>query len=149
MLFQLGIVLIILSIYLTRLSIKKDTDSYFGYALVLFISAIVVIVVYNPLSYYIEYNKVNQKVILYEQQNKDIDNEIRDIVTSTYEKETELYKDIKNKKATSLILMFPKVKSIDLVNKQISIYMKNKEKINKLKEKRIDFETSKILSTLV
>lgn len=103
---------------------------------------------YNPIRYHVDITAVEKKIMLYEDQNKTIDKEMQEIVSSTYDKEIDTMKSLKTGSASSLVMIFPKLKSINLVNKQMDIYMSNKDKINKLRERYIDMEKYKIYHTL-
>lgn len=98
----------------------------------------------SPIAYTIEHTRIDSKIQLYIEQNSIIDKEIKSVVQSTYKKETSLYKEIGNKTTTELITLFPDIKSVSLVNKQLDIYVRNKNNINKLREDLINLEVTKI-----
>lgn len=105
-------------------------------------------VAYNPISYNMQYNTIQGKIDMYSDENKEINSEIKSVVIATYKNEVDLYRDLKDKTITELITMYPNVKSVNLVNKQISIYVKNKNNLNKLKESKIELESQRILYKL-
>jgi len=83
-------------------------------------------------------NYVNEKVTLYQTENDRIENEISTIVENykNYEKST--FGELKSKDVTTMVTLFPELKSDNLVKKQIDIYNNNKKKIVELKEEIIN-----------
>ena len=81
---------------------------------------------------------INDKIALYETENAKIDSQICEIVEGykTYEKET--FENISNKSANVLVELYPDLKANELVQKQMEIYMSNKNKVVSLQEDLID-----------
>ena len=83
-------------------------------------------------------NVIQDKIEMYESENAEIDSQICEIVEGykTYEKET--FEKISNKSANVLVELYPDLKTNELVQKQMEIYMSNKNKIVSLREDLIN-----------
>lgn len=81
---------------------------------------------------------IQEKISLYEAENAEIDSQICEIVEGykTYEKET--FENISNKSANVLVELYPDLKTNELVQKQMEIYMSNKKKVVSLQEDLIN-----------
>lgn len=83
-------------------------------------------------------NYIDEKIDYLEAENAKIDEEILSIVTSFQGHEAEFYENFKNTSATTLINLYPELKSDVLVNKQIEIYLKNRNEIKELQLQNIE-----------
>ena len=83
-------------------------------------------------------NYIDEKIDYLEAENAKIDEEVLSIVTSFQGHETEFYENFKNTSATTLINLYPELKSDTLVNKQIEIYLKNRNEIKELQLQNIE-----------
>lgn len=84
---------------------------------------------------------IDQKITMYKEENKNIEEQVTMVVNSykDYEKEV-----INNAGQMATILVrFPELKSNDLVKKQLDVYIKNNDKIKNLKEEKIDYQIYK------
>lgn len=81
---------------------------------------------------------IDEKIDYLEAENAKIDEEILSIVTSFQGHETEFYENFKNTSATTLINLYPELKSDTLVSKQIEIYLKNRNEIKELQLQNIE-----------
>lgn len=82
----------------------------------------------------------DEKINLYQSENDRIEREISVIVENYKDYEKDTFAEFKGKDATTLVTMFPELKSDKLVSKQIDIYNKNKQKIVALKEDKISIK---------
>jgi hypothetical protein len=85
----------------------------------------------------------DEKIALYQSENNRIEREISMIVENYKDYEKDTFAEFKRKDATTLVTMFPELKSDKLVCKQIDIYNKNKQKIVALKEDKISIKPLK------
>lgn len=83
-------------------------------------------------------NYIDEKIDYLEAENAKIDEEILSIVTNFQSHEAEFYENFKNTSATTLINLYPELKSDTLVNKQIEIYLKNRDEIKELQLQNIE-----------
>lgn len=81
---------------------------------------------------------IDEKIEMYQEENAKIEQGIESKVKNQMDFEAETYTQIKGKNAIELVLVFPELKSDKLVQKQIKVYIKNREQIKTLKEEKID-----------
>lgn len=81
---------------------------------------------------------VDEKIKLYQKQNKDIEEKIEIVVKQYMDYETNTYKELKSDSYITLVNLYPELKSDKMVQQQIDLYTKNNEKITDLKEEKIN-----------
>lgn len=81
---------------------------------------------------------IDTKIEYLTEQNAQIDDEIKLIIASYQDHELEFYKEFENVSSTTLITLYPEIKSNELVNKQLEIYFANQQEIKELELKKID-----------
>lgn len=86
---------------------------------------------------------IDAKIEMYEAQNAEIEEKIDSLVENYMSFETETYEKFKNEDAIALVSLFPELKSDELIQQQLSIYVNNNSKIIKLKEDKINIEKEK------
>ena len=86
---------------------------------------------------------VDDKIELYQSENSRIESEISEIIENYKDFEKDTFTELKGKDVTTLITMYPELKSDKLVKKQIDIYNSNKQKIVALKEDKINIKPLK------
>lgn len=86
---------------------------------------------------------IDSKVALYEEENTLIEQSIDVTVKSYIDLEASTYGKLKDKDAINLVPLFQTLKSDTLVQKQIEIYITNKNKIKELKQEKINLSKSK------
>jgi hypothetical protein len=84
-----------------------------------------------------------EKITMYEQQNKQIEEQIDTVVKQYQEYESDTYIKISSESSITLVSLYPDLKSYELVKKQIKVYQDNNKKITELKEKQINAKASK------
>lgn len=85
----------------------------------------------------------NQKINMYETQNRQLERKIDVAVQSYMDHEKDTYKEFKAGDGMALITTYPELRSNELVKEQMSTYQSNNRKIAKLKEKEIDCNVTK------
>lgn len=85
---------------------------------------------------------IDDKIALYQEENHKIETSIDTIVKEYKNYEQETFKDCKVDPTVAL-MMYPELKSDNLVVKQIDIYTKNNEKIKKLKTEKLDYNVDR------
>ena len=95
---------------------------------------------------------IDDKIKLYQEENKNIETEITKIVNNYQGYEKEIIETLDSTKATInvadmevLLIKIPELKTSELVKKQMDLYIKNNDKIKELKESKIDDKTVKWL----
>lgn len=77
---------------------------------------------------------IADKIVVYEEENAEIDMQICEIIKGYKAYEGEVFNGIKNKSADVLIELYPNLKLNELISKQMDIYTMNKDKILSLRE---------------
>lgn len=90
-------------------------------------------------SIYSNHMIIDDKIELYQTENSTIENNIADIVESYKDYEQNTFEKCKTNPTIALEI-YPELKSNELVNKQIEVYVKNNKKIKKLKEEKLDYK---------
>ena len=79
-----------------------------------------------------------------EEENANIEQDIDRIVKEYLKHEHDTYADLKTEESSiTLVTLFPDLKSDNLVQQQLEIYVKNNETIKYLKEEKIDISKKK------
>lgn len=84
---------------------------------------------------------IDKKISMYQEENKKIEKEITSVVNSYKDYEKEVISNAGE--MATILIRFPELKSNELVNKQIQVYVDNNNKIKKLKEDKIDYSLAK------
>ena len=87
----------------------------------------------------------SEKIKMYQTENKKIENQIGELVKGYMDYESETYKSFKNESSITMVNLYPDLKSNELVQKQMNIYLTNNDKIKELNEKEIDTKIGKWL----
>jgi len=86
---------------------------------------------------------LDEKIIMYQEENEYIQQEVSLIVRDFLEFEKDVYEGVKNESPIVLVQMFPEIKSDVLVGRQIDLYIENNNKIRELKVQKINLRTEK------
>ena len=81
---------------------------------------------------------INETIAMYESENVTIQSEISEIVEGYKEHEKEVFDGLRNESPIVLVGLYPELKSDELVNRQIDIYVANNQKIKELRETQIN-----------
>lgn len=86
---------------------------------------------------------IDEKITAYQEANEDIETQISALVQNYMEYEKDTFSSLKNEDYMSLVSLYPELKSDELVQSQMSVYVENNKKILELKEQKIDIAKSK------
>lgn len=86
---------------------------------------------------------IGKKIVAYEEMNKEIETQIGNLVQNYMEYEKDTFESVKNEDYMSLVQLYPELKSNELVQSQMSVYVENNKKILELQEQKIDISKSK------
>ena len=86
---------------------------------------------------------INQKISMYQTENRNIEEQVDAVVKQYMEHEDNTFETARSKDTMTLVSLYPELKSDSLVKEQISVYNKNNAQIKKLKEKKIDVSVAK------
>lgn len=82
---------------------------------------------------------IDNKIEMYQEENANIEGDIDKIVKEYLEHEHNTFYDLKTEESSiTLVTLFPELKSDNLVQQQIEIYVENNTKIKRLREEKID-----------
>lgn len=96
-------------------------------------------------SYMFDGITAKNKISMYQEENTKIETQIGDLVKNYMDYESDTYKEFKNESSITLVNLYPELKSDELVQKQMNVYLSNNDKIKELKEKEIDTKIGKWL----
>lgn len=82
-------------------------------------------------------NTINKKIIMYTQENNQIQSDIQNVVEKYQDYEAGTFENLKIDNE-ALIYLYPELKTNDLAKKQIDVYVKNNQQIKKLKTGKIN-----------
>ena len=88
---------------------------------------------------------IDDKIAMYEEENNVIEKDIETIVLQYQNHEKEVFDMSDIESPTTLVQMYPELKSDKLVTKQIDIFNANNNKIKELKLRKIECEKAKFM----
>ena len=89
---------------------------------------------------------IDNKILMYQEENANIERDIDKIVKQYLEHENTTFTNLKTEESLiTLVTLFPELKSDTLVQQQIEIYTNNNAQIKMLKEQKINIITKKWL----
>ena len=99
---------------------------------------IVVIILWLSTSL-VDLTVIDEKIELYSNQNKDIENKVEVVVKQYMEHENKTFAELKTDESyITLVTLYPDLKSDKLIENEIKLYEENNKKITKLKEQKIN-----------
>lgn len=103
---------------------------------------IMVIALAENINNVISEKTIDNKIVMYEEENIKIETQITVLVEQYIDYETETLTELKGNEM-ALVSLYPELKADTLVQEQIKVYTRNNDKIKELKEKKIDIKLSK------
>lgn len=105
-----------------------------------FICAVPIVVIILCLSTsLVNLTVIDEKIELYSNQNKDIENKVEVVVKQYMEHENKTFTELKTDESyITLVTLYPDLKSDKLIENEIKLYEENNKKITKLKEQKIN-----------
>ena len=89
-------------------------------------------------------NILDDKIAMYQEENTAIEQDIDKIVKEYLAHEHDTFADLKTEESSiTLVTLFPELKSDNLVQQQLEIYVANNANIKRLKEEKIDISKKK------
>ena len=142
------IALLLLSIAILVISLfsYKNTDSVMPFimtAISFFACIVLVCAIIGQIGTVVSGRTIDDRIALYEETNTEIDENIADTVAKYKDFESSTLSDLKAESAITLINLYPELKSDELVQSQIDIYINNQNEILQLKEKKLDLREAK------
>lgn len=139
--------LCILAVIVANISYYNDHEviTYISLLGAVVIGIIDVVCIFAIFAFMINGITASDKIKMYQAENKQIENQIGELVKGYMDYESETYKSFKNENSVTMINLYPELKSNELVQKQMNIYLTNNAKIKELKETEIDTKIGKWL----
>jgi len=94
---------------------------------------------------YAEGYTAKHKIEMYQEENTKIETQINVLVKEYMNYEQETFAEFKSESTMTLVSLFPELKSDELVQQQMKVYVENNNKIKALKESLIDLKLAKWL----
>lgn len=142
----LFVIFLILTIVFATLSSKTYDDIWEGLGIgALVITGILGVCVAFNLITVIGGRTLPEKIAMYEEENKKIEEDIAIMVKEYMQYEGDTFKDVTSESAITLVNLYPELKSSELVTQQISIHTENSKKIKELKESLIEAKNGRYL----
>ena len=86
---------------------------------------------------------IDKKIEMYQEENTKIENDIDMLVKQYMEHEKETLSEFKSESSITLVNLYPDLKSNELVQQQLNIYVENNNKIKELKNNKLEYQLSK------
>lgn len=86
---------------------------------------------------------IDNKIAMYQEENTKIESQIATVVENYQEYETDIFTNLKDESAITLVSLYPELKADKLVKTQINTYVANNKKIKELKEEKISGSVSR------
>lgn len=142
----LFVIFLILTIVFATLSSKTYDDIWEGLGIgALVITGVLGVCVAFNLITVISGRTLPEKIAMYEEENKKIEEDIAIMVKEYMQYEGDTFKDVTSESAITLVNLYPELKSSELVTQQISIHTENSKKIKELKESLIEAKNGRYL----
>lgn len=140
-------VLCILAVIVAKISYYSDYDGIMAVSLTgaIAIGIVEIITIFSIIPIMVNGITASEKIKMYQTENKKIENQIGELVKGYMDYESETYKNFKNESSITMVNLYPDLKSNELVQKQMNIYLTNNDKIKELNEKEIDTKIGKWL----
>ena len=137
---MIGCLMITSLIYIILGVFVKDIDfkeMLCGFGIVTFMVKLGILILL--LVILISYRYIDDKIELYENQNREIENKVKIVVEQYMEHEKKTFKELKGTDSyMTLVTLYPELKSDKLISEEIALYEENNKKIAELKEQKID-----------
>ena len=136
------LIVIAICIALTFYAIKTDCTVLYAIDSLIFLSGLasfilLIAVLVCTFNYYKITTLADQKIKLYTEQNKDIENKVALVVDKYLKHEKDTYAELKPETKITLASTYPELQSNQLVQQQIQLYNENNKKLTNCKLQKI------------
>lgn len=133
------ILLLVISILIVTKGLKYwDEFEWLAIIFAIFVIPIILTTMLTIKSFYID-----EKIDMYVKENTKIEKEINEIVKLYKQYEEDILEKSNVESPLIVVQKYPELKSDALIKEQINLYIDNNLKIKQLKERAIDYKTSK------
>lgn len=147
LLLVLGIMGIIASVIWYNRSRSEDGEivaAIFVTVFTLSVLATAIAICFNAYTLFTS-NVIDEKIAMYQEENAKIQEQINTAVKEYMSHESDMYKDLKAESSITLATLYPELKSNEIVQKQIEVYLCNNEIVKGLKNEKIEVQKLKWL----
>lgn len=143
----LGIIIFVLLIVLAN----KASDNNWDGLLITFITLAITTIVATTIIFVLSLCFISdgitakEKIKMYQEENTKIEEQIDILVKQYMNYEKSTFKEFSKEDSMTLISLLPELKSDELVQQQINVYVENNRKIKEQKENKINFKLGKWL----
>ena len=128
---------------------KKSNDESMGwwasFLTSAFVSCIILAVVICGCVNILLEKQTDRKIAMYTEENAKIEQQVTDTVEKYLEHEFNIFDSLDGQDLQTLLVVYPEVKSNELVKTQIELFIENNNKIKKLKESKLSIPTWKFV----
>lgn len=136
----MSIVLIIVFFIILIISLSVSEDAA-AVPFILLIASIVLAIIST--ARVINVRVIDDKITMYQEENKNIETQLDVLVDKYMDYEFNTLREVKGESSVTLVSLFPELKSDELVQQQIKVYIDNNNKIKQLKEEKLNVNTWK------
>ena len=83
---------------------------------------------------------IDDKIEVYKNENAKLEQQMSAIVNDYIDYESDTFEKLKGEDSVTLVTLFPELKSNELVNKQIEVYVSNNAEIKRLECERLQYK---------
>lgn len=123
-----------------ELEYRKDTWTYWDISRIITIPAICIEIIFFIILLHslISLRIIDEKINVYSNQNKEIEQKVETTIKQYMEYENKTFVQLKPEEYVNLINLYPELKSDELLQKEIKLYIKNNNEILDLKQEKLN-----------
>lgn len=81
---------------------------------------------------------IDEKIVMYQEENQNIEDNITRTVERYLEHEQNVYENLQGEDIQTLLVVYPEIKSNELVSYQLEVFVQNNTRIKELKEQKLN-----------
>lgn len=108
--------------------------SFFG---AVFLLAVIIIMIIGAVNI-VQKKVIDEKIVMYQEENQNIEDNITRTVERYLEHEQSVYESFQGEDIQTLLVVYPEIKSNELVSYQLEVFVQNNTRIKKLKEQKLN-----------
>ena len=86
---------------------------------------------------------IDEKILMYQEENQNIEDNITRTVERYLEHEQSVYESLQGEDIQTLLVVYPEIKSNELVSYQLEVFVQNNTRIKELKEQKLNISVWK------
>lgn len=122
---------------------EENPYSYIGIAVGgIFLLAVIVVMICGGVNI-VQGKVIDEKIEMYQEENQSIEDNITRTVERYLEHEQNVYESLQGEDIQTLLVVYPEIKSNELVSYQLEVFVQNNTKIKELKEQKLNINVWK------